>query len=250
MAGNDINKDIKEFVSGINRGPLKSLIVNGNTISLDNITHGEDIFELVVEQVWLDMCRTLTNNKNKSVAKQRVEAKQLLAERLKYYFDKSPKKKENAFDGWYFEVNSDVCNCGNLKIGQAQKLINMAFKYLYCCKEFRENKHDHFVFSHMPLDGYILKWYKREVDKEYDGQAWSKINDVSKYLSIEQNIRNYFMDEIVLEKEFSLWMEEKKKAEIKTQISYADKIIKSPECGSELKKLLSDYQEQLKTNIQ
>ena len=66
IAGNDINKDIKEFVSGINRGPLKSLIVNGNTISLDNITHGEDIFELVVEQAWLDMCRTLTNNKNRT----------------------------------------------------------------------------------------------------------------------------------------------------------------------------------------
>ena len=244
-----INKEIELFIAGINRGPLKSLIVDKKTISMEYLTPRDDIYKIVVEQAWLDMNRTLVDNKKKSVRNKRSEAKGYLAGKLKDYFDKQPKKTEEAFDGyWYSEVISNIVDSQILSIGQTQKLINMSFKYLYCCKWFFENKKDYFKYCHMPLDGYILNWYKREIDKEYDGQAWSKIDNVSKYMNIENKIRNYYDGEIVLEKEFDIWMHEKKKAEKKKLLSYVNKIIKSPECSPELKILLSEYSKKLESS--
>ena len=30
----------------------------------------------------------------------------------------------------------------------------------------------------MLLDGYTMGWYKHNVDREYDGEVWSKIDDI------------------------------------------------------------------------
>ena len=67
-------------------------------------------------------------------------------------------------------------------------------------------------------------------------------------MNIENNIRNHFDGEMVLEKEFGIWMHEKIKAENKELLSYVNKISKSSECSSELKDLLSEYSKKLKTS--
>ena len=45
--------------------------------------------------------------------------------------------------------------------GQAQKIINMAFKYLYCCKHDSKME-ERFKTCHMPLDSFSLEWFKRK----------------------------------------------------------------------------------------
>lgn len=57
--------------------------------------------------------------------------------------------------------------------GQAQKVINMAFKYLYCMKD-AEHYHDIFDKCHMPLDSFTLEWYRRYVCKDYMFEKNSK----------------------------------------------------------------------------
>ena len=49
----------------------------------------------------------------------------------------------------------------NMTYGQAQKIINMAFKYLYCCKHDSAME-ERFKACHMPLDSFSLEWFKRK----------------------------------------------------------------------------------------
>ena len=93
-----------------------------------------------------------------------------LINEIKKYFDKkaAPTKEED-FDGFH----SDLCNIwydafkgSNLgTYGKAQKIVNMTFKYLYCCDDFRTTKEGHFAYCHMPLDSYTLEWFKRYLSK-------------------------------------------------------------------------------------
>lgn len=91
-------------------------------------------------------------------------------------------------------------------IGKAQKVINMAFKYFYCCQDADEHKHA-FQYCHMPLDSLTLEWVYRKVKptngKKYTRNnipAWSKLcYDSSKesasklsYKSIQEDIRKHF----------------------------------------------------------
>lgn len=57
--------------------------------------------------------------------------------------------------------------------GQAQKVINMTFKYLYCMKD-ADYYHDIFDKCHMPLDSFTLEWYRRYVCKDYIFEKNSK----------------------------------------------------------------------------
>ena len=106
-------------------------------------------------------------------------------------------KDQKEFDDWHQGI------CETLKermtrnlfegtIGRAQKVINMAFKYLRCCCDAGEYP-DHFKFCHMTLDSYTLTWYKRVTGKK-EAYTWSKIDDYDKYLLIQEEIRSYLSD--------------------------------------------------------
>lgn len=107
-------------------------------------------------------------------------------------------------------------------IGKAQKVINMAFKYFYCCQDADEHKHA-FQYCHMPLDSLTLEWVYRKV-KPTNGEkytrnnipAWSKLcYDSSKenasilsYKSIQEDIRKHFENSTEwtpLTAEFVIW---------------------------------------------
>ena len=86
-------------------------------------------------------------------------------------------------------------------IGKAQKVLNMAFKYLSCIT----TDYDHLLpCCHMTLDSYTLDWYKRVVmpwvkDDKNRGQKdvkflceWSKIQNYDNYyMLIQDNIKEF-----------------------------------------------------------
>lgn len=74
-------------------------------------------------------------------------------------------------------------------VGKAQKVINMAFKYLSCIS----NQYDGILAQcHMTLDGYTLDWYKTDVlSGRSDDIPWSKIERYDDYMHIQDNIRYY-----------------------------------------------------------
>ena len=82
-------------------------------------------------------------------------------------------------------------------VGKAQKVINMAFKYLSCIS----NQYDSILKQcHMTLDGYTLDWYKSCV-KDWANSVglpviegdikWSKIDRYEDYKVMQDNIRKY-----------------------------------------------------------
>ena len=242
--------DMEFFIRGINRGPFRAFnnegCENTNSSFITGNNPGKDIYQCAVDQAWLDTCRTVRRGNNKNWS----DAKKMLAKSLKEYFDGKPKNKTEAFDGFYDSLNFNVREKGKLNIGQAQKLINMAFKYLYCCGDFRDGKSNHFSCCHMPLDGYTLGWYKREVDSKYDGELWSKIDDLNKYHNIVNKMREYLKPKELLPFEFKVWQKEKQESEIKNLRSCAEKIKKSARCDKELQNILDEYCEQLDNDIQ
>ena len=96
-------------------------------------------------------------------------------------------KDQKEFDDWHQGI------CETLKermtrnlfegtIGKAQKVINMAFKYLMYTDKTCTEIHD---YCHMTLDSYTLAWYKRVTEKK-GSCTWSKIDDYDKYLLIKK----------------------------------------------------------------
>ena len=124
--------------------------------------------------------------------------------------------------------------------GQAQKVVNMALKYLFCCEDADL---DIFQYCHMPLDGLILNWCKKEfkISVNSDKDAWSKLTE-EKYTDITKAIFDklkngdvkYSIGEndesnlsaIPLEAELVIWREEARKKTTKELLTQLGKSCK------------------------
>ena len=193
-----MDKVIEEFILGIKKGPFKYLKEYKGDTASENIAKLNkkigDIYDCAVYQAWLDMNRTV-DGAGKAKKASCEAARKAAAEALRNYFKNEPKSKDNLFDGWYFETCSKIFKPTGLTLGQAQKILNMAFKYLFCCEDIRSKKQNHFTFCHMPLDSFTLNWYKNHcAAAQYSGEKWSQINDPDLYYSIEKEIRDALSD--------------------------------------------------------
>ncbi len=237
-----IDSLVTEFVKGIQRGPLRCLAgyTGGEPAQYveDQNPDIGDIYACAVFQAYLDMCRTVSGASKGRKKRAVAETRSIVAETLRHYFKGKPKTKDEAFDGWYASMAFQARAPARLTVGQVQKLFNMAFKYLYCCEDFREKYQSHFALCHMPLDSYTLAWYKRECDPDYDGEAWSAIDDNVKYFHIVSEMRQKLKGKIVLEEEFSIWAAEKARIEQTNARKAALKVAAYDGCPEELRKQL------------
>lgn len=127
-----------------------------------------------------------------------------------YILQPPNEENQDSFDEkhkeWCEEFRKGCKKAGfNATVGKAQKVINMAFKYFYCCQDADEHKHA-FQYCHMPLDSLTLEWVYRTMKptngKKYTREkipAWSKLcyeseESASKlsYKSIQKDIREHF----------------------------------------------------------
>lgn len=204
---------ITHFIASITRGPFKCLNEKPDK-SADSkrvIEYGKgpspipfseegrqetlDIYDCAVYQAYLDMNRTISGVKDSAETE-----RDAIAAQLRSFFDDpeygSPSK--TVFDNWHEKAMEGAYGKANqLTYGQIQKLINMAFKYLYCCRDIRDNKFGRFDWCHMALDTYTLTWLGRVeatdfkiIKKQYgwDG-SWSKISSKELYGVIVEAIR-------------------------------------------------------------
>lgn len=241
---NPIDDVIAKFIGKIQRGPFyiesekdKSELKSGDFLEASkNKKYKNNIYALAVHQAYLDMNRT-----NRTVPDGWPEEKRMnLIEKLGVYFSKKPAPKESGdFDAKHREMMS-VLDREGFSVGQAQKIINMAFKYLYCCEDLRDAKGGFFDFCHMPLDSFTLNWVK-EIFEEKNGKSipkqlgfnkgsgseikpwseikWSAISNENGYFELEESIRKYIKncesDVTVLQAEFYIWETEKNRASAK-----------------------------------
>ncbi len=89
-------------------------------------------------------------------------------------------------------------------VGQAQKWINMTFKYLHLL-DYQEVQKV-YEYCHVPIDKYIL-----EITDYTMNKRWSKLNSYSEYLEYQKWFRNEYPNDIPLDKEFYLWLEASEK---------------------------------------
>lgn len=152
---------------------------------------------------YLDACRTFRGVKMDKDKVLGESAKAL----QKYFADvacTNQKEFDKKHDEWCESIQCGFRSVGyTAKYGQAQKIVNMAFKYLYCCK--KEKTLDYFRFCHMALDTYTLNWYRREINQTVLPE-WSKL-DKEQYGNIQTAIFDKF-GEGIIEKEFVIWPDE------------------------------------------
>lgn len=199
--------------------------ITKDTISVKN---HEDILEYAVHKAYIDMQpRTIKGHEIIKTAKLRND----LADRFcKYFNDPAPSTKSD-FD----KIHSDFCDFFLTELnkifastpqefGKAQKVINMAFKYLYCFDDATSYL-PHFTYCHMPIDSYTLNWCFDNglYDKKSDIPNWSTLNKRD-YYDLCGKIRTTLLHKSPLIEEFVIWPEEKAKANeinfIKTIMDY------------------------------
>ena len=97
-----------------------------------------------------------------------------------------------------------------IKYGKAQKIVNIAFKYLYLFCDIVPGNPGHFTFCHFAIDSITLAWYKDKIDSNCAVGNWSDMT-YGEYIDIQKNIRAYISknmpDKTPFEAEFEIWSE-------------------------------------------
>lgn len=162
---------VEEFKKTITKGDFKQyleLVLNRET-SLE-------VYCAAIYQGYLDACRTFKGEYLKK-DDERIKA---LATQLKNYLDNNSEEfNHNKYCKILMEDN-------RMSFGQAQKIVNMTFKYLFCLVElsvempyYSLELQRKFYSCHMPLDRIMLEWLRRKdenIEKTKIG-VWSNMCD-------------------------------------------------------------------------
>ncbi len=158
---------------------------------------------------YLDASRTFGGQKKVTKKDDAIEQ---VAEKMQNYINGENKD----FDSIFYKACDALCNEYKMSFGQAQKIINMAFKYLYCIAdgELKER----FDKCHMPLDGIMLEWIRRNItddngNKLKKAEAWSKLpkggeNVAGSYMYYKKHVDSYCKkeDKSPLQLDFENWV--------------------------------------------
>ncbi len=162
---------VDKFKETIKKGEFKKYL--GEKLHSET---ADEVYCAAIYQGYLDACRTFKENK----LIENGERIKTLAKRMKDYLN-------NPGEEFKHKEYCDILIGENkMSFGQAQKIVNMAFKYLYCLVELSTDEPNYssdmlkkFSACHMPLDGIMLEWLRRKdstIKKTKIG-AWSKMNN-------------------------------------------------------------------------
>lgn len=192
----------------------------------------DDLMKLAIEKAYRDLQRTMSGfpksgeSKKNEGKKQDVilrdEIKKNARERIRVKIDnmiKCNSTEQTTFD----KLHEDACEAlieefkkneyEGFTIGQAQKWINMTFKYLNLLDYNGIEKI--YEFCHIPIDRYILEYMleKNIIEKENFKKAihWSKIKKYQDYFEIQEKFRDNCKGKIPLDEEFEIWKDKKQK---------------------------------------
>ena len=175
----------------------------------DFVVNDTRLFRDAVWQGYTDACRTFTGiSKEKKTSKDGMPFVKLAETIESYFIDPNGEFKHSRW------CNDFMKNIGEeygytVRFGQAQKVVNMAFKYLYCCNGTKDyNKK--FQECHMPFDQYTLLWLFKVKDVFY--QEWSWFDEPN--YNDAQNMVKEELGKNILENELKIWDEYKGKVRI------------------------------------
>ena len=240
MGSVNINEKKQAFMDEVS-GTRKNVLDAAGKWRLEN---GE-VYTAAVHLGYLDMCRTCHGIGAKVSDAQRKASFKTLGEEIKGLLSDSSIDSQEAFDAKHKVLCNKYMDLLKkygyaIKYGQAQKVVNMALKYLFCCEDADL---DIFQYCHMPLDGLILNWCKKEfkISVNSDKDAWSKLSK-EKYTDITKAIfcklksssdvkysiggEKTILPKIPLEAELVIWREEARKKTTKELLTQLGKSCK------------------------
>ena len=214
----EIEREVAEFVDTIKKDPFKYYFQNKEN---EKVKWEEDIvYADALYQGYLDACRTFKWKKdgkdNKEYIRRIFEEKEIVGN-MKNYLRAG---KIERFD----EIHKKTCvnlieKCKgrtNMTYGQAQKIINMAFKYLYCC-EHDSAMEERFKACHMPLDSFSLEWFKRKFKENIfsnpDSYSENNNKELPESLFTKRGEKKLKVDSIGSWSSMQTWEEDLKKQE-------------------------------------
>ena len=241
MGSVNINEQKQAFMAEVS-GTRKNVLDAAGKWHLEN---GE-VYTAAVHLGYLDMCRTCHGIGAKVSDAQRKASFKTLGEEINGLLSYSSIDSQEAFDAKHKVLCKKYMDLLKkygyaIKYGQAQKVVNMAFKYLFCCEG--ASSKPAFKYCHMPLDGLIMNWCKDWCKKEYgisvnsDKDAWSKLTE-EKYTEITNAIfkklksrdveysiggKNTILPKIPLAAELVIWPEEARKKTTKELLVQLEK---------------------------
>lgn len=205
---------------------------NGILFEKDDFDCLDDFIKLAIEKAYRDLQRTMRGFPKSGESKKNEGKKQEVA--LRDEIKKNARKcisakiknmidcnitEQTTFD----KLHEDACEAlieefkkneyEGFTIGQAQKWINMTFKYLNLldCNDIEKI----YEFCHIPIDRYILEYMLGEniIGKENFEKVipWSKIEKYQDYFKIQEKFRDNCKSKIPLDEEFEIWKDKKQK---------------------------------------
>lgn len=203
----------------------------------------EKIKNICCEKAYLDMCRTLRFGEDKTkkyVWKSDVQ--KIVIESINDLSKLAEKIDQDSFDIFHkkeckkmIKVQQDgvFSDDNSFTVGQAQKWINMTYKYLLLLGYWNDKTEVIKKLLHAPVDNYIIQSasiqsksgksnairYGLDVKKP-EKEAWSKWKSYTKYLDYEKKLRERVYEEYedkytLIEWECLAWNEQAKKEEEK-----------------------------------
>ena len=182
---------------------------------------GDKYLRLCVNRAYLDFNRTLHGIAKlphaDAVRKEASEKVETLLENLLT----GENKDQPGFDDWHRKACDSLCSIykkhgyDEFHIGQAQKWLNMSFKYIRTMGEDRLRGYERFYqFGHVPLDSFIIKEFINigksppcKPPPKRRPEGWSRIETYQEYMDYQQWIRQTFAGSFPLSVEFFLWQD-------------------------------------------
>ena len=166
-----------------------------------------DPLKVAIKTAYLDLCRTISgfskNSDHDDIIKNaKDEMKKVIKELLHQNIT-----EQGDFDEWHkWACDKLIKSFRNQKLtyGQAQKWINMTLKYLSMFDHEKVEKV--YEYCHMPIDSYIIE----AVGEDFKTK-WSKIESYEQYFNYQKMLRNKYENKILIDVEFYMWINEKRK---------------------------------------
>ena len=177
----------------------------------------KNIFDMAVDRAYRDVQRTVRwGNNNKKREKMKSSSKEMVKNEVLEILNKKDVTKED-FDSWHEKACKGLVKIlrdhgFEFYIGQAQKWINMTFKYLYIIdSSIVENL---LPLLHIPIDNYIIEALKNEEGFIEFDTCWSKFDDYEKYSQFQKWFASLGY-EYPLKRDFKIWEETAQKINAK-----------------------------------
>lgn len=170
---------------------------------------GDDKLRLAIRRAYQDFSRTMHGINEYPDA--RPLADHFIYDAIAQLAHQIDDPSGSSFDMWHKQTSLDLCNVYSAAgyksfcVGQAQKWINMALKYVFVFGETSLSGYQKwYPHCHVPIDNIILEQEEFRNLRSFEC-AWSRISDYGEYMAFQSSVRNKFKPTPPLTIEFWTW---------------------------------------------